>query len=200
MSPEHITALLLEYRYWVLIPLTFIEGPIIAFVAGTLASTGFFNLYFLGALFFVRDVGLDLVYYAIGHYGGKTRFAKRMLTRLHIDSEHLGHVRELWQTHPGKTMFVGKISYGVASAFIVVAGMVKMPLRQFVLWGSVVAVAQYGGLLLLGYFFGSAFGASIEKILHSIEYVLLGFAVVVGGYYIFTFYLREKFLKEDETL
>ena len=59
MSPDFITEILLQYRYWILIPLSLIEGPVVAFVAGTLAALGFFDIYFLAALFFVRDVGLD---------------------------------------------------------------------------------------------------------------------------------------------
>ena len=184
---SHTAQLILEYRYWILIPLSLLEGPIIAFIAGTFASIGYFNIWALAALFFVRDVGLDLVYYAIGHYGGGSAFVQKMLHKLRITPEHLGEVRILWERHPGKTMFIGKISYGIASAFIVVAGMVGMPLKKFIGWGSVVAVIQYGGLLFLGYFFGDAFGASIQKILSNIEYVLLGIAVVIAIYYVFTF-------------
>jgi membrane protein DedA with SNARE-associated domain len=195
---DAITQLILEYRYWILIPLTFIEGPIIAFIAGTMAAIGFFNIYLLALLFFVRDVGLDLVYYAIGYYGGRTRFAARMLKRLHITPEHLDEVSKLWQHHAGKTMFIGKLSYGIASAFIVVAGMVRMPLTMFLRWAVIVAVVQYGGLLLLGFFFGNAFGTTITQFLRHIEYLLLGIAVVIVGYYGFSWYLRGKFLKSDE--
>ena len=146
---DHTTQLIVEYRYWILVPLTFIEGPIVAFIAGTLASAGFFNIYILAVLFFVRDVGMDGVYYGIGYWGGRTKFAGKMLKKIGITPEHLNDVRELWKNHAGKTMFIGKISYGIASAFIVVAGMVKMPLKKFFGWGAVVAVAQYWSLLLV---------------------------------------------------
>src|SRR3989344_6752112 len=101
MSPDIITELILEYRYWILIPLTFIEGPVVAFVAGTFAAVGFFNMYFLAALFFVRDVGLDGVYYAIGHFGGRTAFAKRMLTKIGVTMDPLAQGRGLWTKRPG---------------------------------------------------------------------------------------------------
>ncbi|MES2203311.1 MAG: hypothetical protein V4474_03265 [Patescibacteria group bacterium] len=195
---SHTAQLILEYRYWILVPLTFLEGPIVAFIAGTLASVGYFDIWILAALFFVRDVGLDLVYYAIGHYGQQTRFVQKMLKKIRVTPEHLEDVRRLWEHHPGKTMFIGKISYGIASAFIVVAGMVGMPLKKFVGWGSLVAIVQYGGLLFVGYFFGAAFGSHIEVWLNNIEYVLLAVAVVVGGYYFFSYYMRGKFLKADE--
>jgi membrane protein DedA with SNARE-associated domain len=200
MSPDHIAQLILAYKYWILIPLTFIEGPIVAFVAGTLAAAGYFNLYFLAGLFFVRDVGLDGVYYAMGHFGGRTRWVKKMLARLKITDEHLEDVRRLWETHPGKTMFIGKLSYGIASAFVVVAGAVKMPLRTYFKWAVVVAVVQYWGLLLLGYFLGNAFGGTIEKILTNAQYLIAAAAVFFTGYYIFTFYLRDKFFKEEEQI
>lgn len=200
MSVESVTQLILEYRYWILIPLSFIEGPIVAFVAGTLAAVGYFNLYFLAALFFVRDVGLDGVYYALGYFGGRTAFAERMLTKIGITSNHLEKVRLLWAKRPGITMFIGKISYGIASAFIVVAGMVKMPLGKFFGYGSLVAIAQYGTLLFLGYFLGASFGGSIVPIINNVQYVIAFAAVIISGYYIVSWKMRAKFLKKDEEI
>lgn len=200
MSVDFITELILQYRYWILIPLSFIEGPVVAFVAGTLAAVGFFNLYFLAALFFVRDVGLDGVYYAIGHYGGRTAFAKRMLNKIGITTDHLEQVRVLWEKKPFWTMFIGKLSYGIASAFIVVAGTVKMPLRLFFKYGIIVAVLQYGVLLFAGYFLGASLGGSIVKIIENVQYVIAFAAIAISGYYLFSWYMRKKFLKEDREI
>jgi membrane protein DedA with SNARE-associated domain len=197
MSPDALTELLLQYRYWILIPLSLIEGPVIALIAGTLAAVGYFNIYFLAALFFVRDVGLDLVYYAIGHFGGRTRFAGKMLKKLGITPDHLTQVHDLWNRRPGMTMLIGKLSYGIASAFIVVAGMVKMSLRSFIFYGSMVAILQFWGLLAVGYFFGVSFGGNIIKVVENIQYVLLFAAIVMAAYYITTWRARAKFLKAD---
>jgi membrane protein DedA with SNARE-associated domain len=200
MSVESLTELILQYRYWILIPLSFIEGPLVAFVAGTLASVGYFNMYFLAALFFVRDVGLDGVYYAIGHFGGRTAFAKRMLTKIGVTDDHLEEVRLLWAKRPGWTMFIGKLSYGIASAFIVVAGMVKMPLGKFFAYGSLVAVLQYGVLLFLGFYIGESFGGSVATIISNVQYVIAAAAIAISGYYLFTWYMRSKFLKEEQEI
>ncbi|MFA6414990.1 MAG: hypothetical protein WC217_02230 [Candidatus Paceibacterota bacterium] len=200
MSIEFITEVILQYRYWILIPLSLIEGPVVAFVAGTLASVGFFDLYFLAALFFVRDVGLDGAYYATGYFGGRTAFAERMLARLGITDDHLEHVRLLWVKRPGMTMLIGKLSYGIASAFIVVAGMVKMPLKVFFKYGIIVAILEYGSLLLAGYFLGASFGGSVAKIISNVQYVIAFTALVITGYYLLTWYMRKKFLKEDKEI
>ena len=198
MSPDIITELILQYRYWILIPLTFIEGPVVAFVAGTLASAGVFNMYFLAILFFVRDVGLDVVYYAIGHFGGRTTFAKRMLTKIGVTEDHLEEVRVLWERRPGWTMFIGKLSYGIASAFIVVAGMVKMPFSLFLRYGILVAILQYGILLFAGYFLGESLGGSITHILSNVQYAIAAVALAISAYYIFSWYMRRKFLEEEK--
>lgn len=200
MSVDSITQLILQYRYWILIPLSLIEGPVVAFVAGTLAAVGYFNMYFLAVLFFVRDVGLDGAYYATGHFGGRTDFAKRMLNKIGITTDHLEQVRVLWEKKPFWTMFIGKLSYGIASAFIVVAGMVKMPLRTFFKYGSIVAVLQYGTLLFLGYFLGASLGGSIAKVIENVQYVIAFAAIAISGYYIFTWYMRKKFLKKDREI
>lgn len=197
MSPDAITGLILEYRYWILVPLTFIEGPVVAFVAGTLAAVGIFNVYFLAVLFFVRDVGLDAVYYAIGYFGGRTSFSEKMLGKIGITDDHLERVRGLWETRPGWTMFIGKLSYGIASAFIVVAGIVKMPLSQFFFYGSIVAVIQYGTLLLVGFFLGASLGGTVTHILSNMQYAVALVAIGISLYYIISWRMREKLLKED---
>src|ERR1035437_6174635 len=195
MSVDFITQLILQYRYWILIPLSFIEGPVVAFVAGTLAAVGVFDIYFLAVLFFVRDVGLDGVYYAIGHFGGHTKFAERMLTKLGITDDHLEKVRVLWVKRPFMTMFIGKLSYGIASAFIVVAGIVKMPLRIFFSYGILVAILEYGTLLLAGYFLGATLGGTAARIINNAQYVIGALGIALMIYYLFSWYMRGKFLK-----
>ncbi len=200
MPADFTTQIILEYRYWILIPLSLIEGPIVAFVAGTLASVGYFNLYFLAALFFVRDVGLDGMYYAIGYFGSKTAFAGRMLKKIGVTADHLERVRTLWGKRPGWTMFVGKISYGIAQAFIVVAGVVRMPLRLFFKWGSIIAIAQYGTLLLTGYFLGASFGGTAEKVIKNVQYIVAAATIALSAYYIMSWRARQKFLKEGQRM
>ena len=199
MSPDALTHLIIEYRYAILIPLSFVEGPIVAFFAGTLASLGYFNIYVLGAFFLVRDILVDLGCYALGRFLGKKAFIHRFLHRIHISEEDIASTRKLWHHHPGKTMFFSKLSYGVAAGFIVVAGMVEMPLNIFLLWGLLVAIMHYGTLLLLGYFFGVSFGGSIEAIFTNLQYVILGLVLIGTIYYFFKRYMSRRLRRaEDE--
>jgi len=200
MSADVITPLILHYKYWILVPLSFVEGPMIAFVAGTLAAAGLFNIYALALLFFVRDMGLDAVYYAMGFFGGRTVFAESMLAKIGITDDHLDQVREIWQKHPWATMFIGKLSYGIATAFIVVAGKIEMPLRLFFGYGFIVTLLQYGTLLMAGFFLGASFGGNAELIVRNVGYVAVAMAVVMTVYYYVTWKIRTKFLAKEKEI
>ena len=198
MTLADTTKLILEYRYAILLPLALIEGPIVAFVAGTLASLGYFNIYTLAIFFFVRDMAMDGLYYVLGYYGGRTSFVRRTLAKLHVTEEHLDGVRLLWEGHPLSTMFIGKLSYGVGSTFVVVAGIIKMRILTFFKYGAIVAITQYWSLLALGYFFGNSFGGKISNILQNMQYVIAVVGVVITIYYIFSWRMRRKLMAETQ--
>ena len=191
---------LIEYRWWVLVPLSLWESTLVAFLAGMLAAAGYFNIYALAAFFFARDIALDLCYYALGHYAGRWGFIHRMLAKIHVTEESMDSVRQAWELHPARTMFIGKLSYGLAQAFVIAAGTVGMSIRKFLGYGALAAVVQYGTLLLLGYFFGASSGGSIVSIIENVQYVLLGGSAVLIAYYGTAFYLRRRMLKEDDKL
>jgi membrane protein DedA with SNARE-associated domain len=198
MSPQDITHLIIQYRYWVLIPFAIIEGPIVAFIAGTLASLGYFNLIVLLILFFARDMIMDAFWYFLGYFGWQTAFAKRMLHKMNVRESHLDEVRVLWDEHPARTMFIGKLSYGIAAAFIVVAGMIKFSLREFFSYGALIAILQYFTLILLGYFFGNAFGGTLAGVVDNIQYAIVGAATILSAYYLLRWYIRKKFSSEQD--
>lgn len=194
---DGVTQLIIQYRYLILLPLSFVEGPIVAFFAGTLASAGYFNIYLLGIFFLIRDVLVDFLCYLFGRFLGKKEFTHRWLHRIHITEEDITKVRYMWNTHPGKTMFFSKLSYGVAAGFIIVAGMVEMPLKKFLGWGTLIAITHYGALLLLGYFFGASFG-SIANIVENIQYVIGGLIVLGTVYYFIKRSINRNMKKEEE--
>lgn len=191
--------LLLEYRYWILIPLTFIEGPIVGFIAGGLSYLGYFNPFFAFSLFIFRDIVVDALWYVAGSQAGRTRAAGWLLKKARITDEHLHAVRILWDTHGLRTMFVAKLSYGIAQIFLSVAGMVGMPFRRFFRYALIVALVEYGGLFVLGYMLGGAFG-SITGVLSNIQLVVAVLALVITAYYIFAHFMRRKAFEEERNI
>jgi membrane protein DedA with SNARE-associated domain len=191
---SHIAALLLEYRWFILVPLSFVESPVVAFISGTMASMGYFNIFVLGAFFFIKDLLLDGILYYVGHRGVKTAFVHRMLGRFNIEEAHFDEVRRQWESHPMRTMLVGKVSYGIALGFIVAAGAIQMSLKKFFGYGALAAILQYWTLLLLGYFFGTTF-ASLTGVVGSVQWVLGIGGLLVTVYYVGAWYLRNRVVK-----
>lgn len=192
--------LIVEYRYLILVPLSFVEGPIVAFFAGTLAAAGYFNVYALALFFLVRDIVVDLACYYLGFLGTNARWLKKVLAKMGVTEDHMDEVRALWQNNPGKTMFLSKLSYGVAAGFIVVAGLVRMDIKKFVGYGALIAAMHYGTLLVVGYFFGASFGGSIVGLLEKIPLVVGILATIVVAYYLFKRYMNKKLAEAEESV
>lgn len=187
-----VFALLHTYSYWILIPISLIEGPVVAFIAGTLAAAGYFDIYILALLFFISDMGKDGFYYTLGHFGTKTTLAQKFLGKIGVTESHFEEVRLVWEKHPLRTMFFGKLAYGIATGFIVLAGAIRMKLSTFFAYGAIVATLQYGVLLLLGFFFGSVLGGTITHLIQNIQYAIGGITLVAGLYYFTTWQIRRR--------
>lgn len=198
MTVAELTPLVLHYRYWIIIPISFIEGPIIAFVTGTLAKLGYFNPYIAFLIFFFRDVVLDSSFYFLGKYGGRTALAQKLLTKLGVGEQHLADVRVLWDEHGFRTMFFSKLSYGLSATFLVVAGMVDMAWSRFLYYAALVALAQYGILFVLGYYFANMLG-TVSNALDMIQYVVGGGLLAATIYYIFSKYMAKKLVAQEHT-
>ncbi len=191
------TQLLIEYRYWILIPLSLLEGPIVAFAAGTLAAAGYFNPYVLEVLFICRDLLTDLFYYYVGMFARTTRIVQWFLKKIGVTAEHLGKAQALWEHRPFSTMFLGKLSYGVAPSFFIVAGMVKMSLKKFIGYNASIASVQYGICLILGYEFGAVLGASFVALLDKIQIVIGALVIAFAVAYVIRHYGRKLLLREE---
>lgn len=197
MTFAQAVQLILEYRYWIIVPLSFIEGPIVAFIAGALALLGYFNPYGMFAFLLARDVTVDSCMYFIGKYGGQTRFAQKLLQKVRFTDNYLQDVRKLWDEHPLRTMFFSKLSYGLSATFLVVAGIVGMPFGVFFRYGFLVAVMQYGLLFILGYYVGQSFN-SFGNTLNDILFALGIISLFIIAYYVFTHIMRNKLIAQEK--
>ena len=193
MSFATLVHLIEVYRYWVFVPLAFAEGPIVSFVAGTLASVGYLNIPVAIAILFGRDLVVDSGCYFLGRYAEHWVFVRRLLLKIGVSDGAIEDVRRQWGEHGVRTMFVSKLSYGVAAAFLIVAGMVGVPFRKYLKFAVLVTVVQYGTLFFLGYYFGSRFG-SLYGILNNIQYVVGGIGIFAVLYYLLRSYLRRKLM------
>lgn len=197
MSVDSLVHLILEYRYLILIPLTFLEGPIVGFITGALSRIGYFDPFVAFWIFIIRDVLVDGLCYFLGRWGGNTALAQRFLKKVGVTPSHIHDVRKLWDKHPFRTMAISKLSYGIAQAFLVLSGVVGMPFKKFFWYALAVALVEYGGLFIGGYLLGGAFG-NFAGIISNLQWVVAILALVVSGYYIVGHFMRRKLEEEQK--
>src|SRR3989344_387799 len=196
MDLAAVILLLEQYRYFILFPIACFEGPMVAFVAGTLIPLGYFSPVPLFVVLVLADVIPDLASYFFGRWGKEKSLVEKVGPKLKITPERFELVRNLWHTHPFKTMAVTKFAYGLSTPLLISAGLAHLPLRTFWQYSAVLAAFQYSVLMGLGYFFGGYF-AAVESAFVRVEILIAAVAVVFAGYYLITRRVRSQFLKKD---
>jgi membrane protein DedA with SNARE-associated domain len=180
MPVESLTRILLTYRYWIVIPLSLIEGPIVAFATAGLAARGYFNPYVAFWFFVLKDVVVDGAYYYGGRLIAAGRISSRFMTNAHV-IRNIDRVRLQWEQHAWRTMAAGKLCWGLGPAVLTSGGIIRVPVSAFLIYASVVAVLQYATLFGLGYTVGQAFQA-VSALVRTVQIVMAG-AVVVALIY-----------------
>lgn len=180
---NNVVLWLLNYRYTVLFPILIIEGPIITIIAGFLSSQGIFNIWAVYGLAITGDVAGDIIYYALGRWGGR-RLIERWGRFFGLGIEKINGLERHFANHSGKTLIFGKLSHAIGGPILAAAGIVKMPLNKFVWFNFLATLPKSLLLLIIGYYFGEAY----KQINHYLNYATVWiFAVIflsVGLYYL----------------
>lgn len=175
--------------YLLLFFLTTAEGPISTVLAGTAVSLGLMHWLpaYLAAV--AGDLAGDLLHYAAGHWGGLP-FIERWGKYVGLQAKHVVALEKLFNGREGRALLLGKLAHGVGGAFLVAAGIVKMPLGKFFTWNTLGTLPKTLGLLLLGYYFAHA----ITQI-HSLLDLAATLTIIIGlggGFAWLYFYGRKK--------
>lgn len=131
----------------------FLPGDSLLFVVGTLAGSGFLNIWIsFFTLLFAAIIG-DTINYWIGHKIGPKVFSQEN-SRI-FKKAYLEKTREFYEKHGKKTIILARFAPIVRTFAPFVAGVGKMHYQTFLLYNIVGAVLWVTSLTLAGYFFGS---------------------------------------------
>lgn len=154
-SLDNIIILLSTYKYFLLLPIATVEGPIISVIAGFLCSTGILNIAITYLILIMGDMLGDTFYYSIGRWGGRP-FLRKWGHFFGLNETRLTKLDNHFKTHPGKTILIGK-TQAVGAFFLVSAGISKMSYPLFMWYNFVGTLVKSMILLLIGYFAGHAY-------------------------------------------
>lgn len=153
---EQLIFLLEKYGYFILLPIAVIEGPIITVIGAFLASLGFLNVFIVYGVVVAGDLVGDIIFYAIGRWGGRT-FLEKWGKYFGISLDDVSHLESHFEKQGGKTILFGKWTHFVGIAVLVAAGIAKTPFRRFLLINFLGSLPKSLAFLIIGYYFGQAY-------------------------------------------
>jgi membrane-associated protein len=131
----------------------FLPGDSLIVTAGLLAATtGVFNVFWLGCLLTVASVVGNTVGYGIGKTAGPRLFTRE--DSVLFNKKHLYRAHEFYERHGGKTIVIARFMPIVRTFVPVVAGMAAMDYRRYTLYNVLGGIGWIWGVLFIGYFLG----------------------------------------------
>jgi len=195
-SSKTLIKIIIAYRYPILLPLAFLEGPIISLAVGFLVYLGYFHFLPAYLVLLVGDIIPDIFYYYLGRFGNKRKLVQKYGTNSFI-AKNAEFIKRIWHEHGMKTMFVGKLAYGLSSPFLISAGLVNLPFKRFISYAIPVTIFQYAVIMAIGYYLGYSYNSAAEYI--SSAGIIISIIVILAVAIFFTQkYARKKISKIEE--
>jgi membrane protein DedA with SNARE-associated domain len=193
---NQIFDLLIEYRYFLLFPITIIEGPIITVMAGYLSHLGLFNIYAVYCIVVIGDLVGDIIYYLIGK-NGRLQIIDKWGHYFGIHRKNVLEMEKIFENHSFKTLFFGKFTFGIGGIIIIAAGAAKVPITKFIFYSIIGTLPKSFLLILAGTFIGSAY-LQISKYFDYTAIVSILLAIIIlAGYYFIQRYAKRYIKKES---
>ncbi len=150
----------------------FLPGDSLLFTAGLLASQSFFSIWYLTPIVILAAILGDSFGYWSGHYFGPKIFTKE--DSFFFRKRYVEQTRAFYDRHGKKTIILARFAPIVRTLAPILAGVGKMPYRQFLTYNVIGGVLWGGGITLLGYFLGAIFPAT-EKYL---SFIIIAIIIV----------------------
>jgi len=197
-SITEIFLILEQYKYWVIFPISVIEGPIITVLGGFLVSLGVLGMLPAYIILVIGDVAGDIMFYGIGKYSRTFSWINRFTRFLGYTEEREKSLQNHFETHPYKTFLLAKFSQGIGSTVQIAGGMTGFSLRKFTWISFIGTVPKAFFLMTLGYYMGGSY-TKIKEYLDSIALGVVS-AVLVGIIFIFVYRWLKYYFEPRKSL
>lgn len=175
----------------VMLPLSLVEGPIVALAAGAGAATHQINPLIAGLVLAFGAVFQDTVYYWLGRWAAASPRVRAFATRTRLVRDALQPLEAAWRNALFATLVSSKFAYGLYAPMLVTAGMARAPFARFLALSLAVSAMLLGAWFAAGYGLARAYGALGEE--HYAPYVVIG-AGVLGllGLFVIARHVRKR--------
>lgn len=194
-NPESIIKLGLPLLLFVIFAETglffgfFLPGDSLVFISGMLCAT---NPELLGVNIFVLIMLMSLsaiIGNMAGYYFGK-RVGARLYSRpdsFFFKRRHVNATQAFYERHGGKTLFLGRFLPVIRTFAPILAGVIKIDLKKFILYNITGAFCWIASFCGIGFFLGSRYPGVKDYL----GYIVIGLIVITAVPVALT-YFREK--------
>lgn len=184
----HLGPTLDHYGYLAVAALIFLEdfgvpvpGETILLAAAVYAGAGVLNPVLVGLIGLAAAVAGDNVGFGIGHIAERGVIVKYGRF-VFITHERLERAERFFEHHGGKVIVVARFVEGLRQANGIIAGLIGMPWRRFLVFNAIGAVLWVGCWLTIGVTAGSHITAIYHGITRYSLYAVIVAAVVLAIY------------------
>ena len=134
------------------------EGPVVMLTGGFLFSLGQLDFIPMYTALVLGDFTADIGWYAVGRFG-----TRRIITNyghyIGVTPEVLNKVEHKFKHYHEKILIISKLTMGLGFAFVVliVAGIVKVPFKNYVILNLLGGFVWTAFLIIIGFFFGNIY-------------------------------------------
>jgi membrane protein DedA with SNARE-associated domain len=180
-----------DLAYGVMIPLSLVEGPIVALGAGAGMATGQINPVFAGLILAFGATFQDTVYYWLGRWADSSPRVRAFATRTRLIRVALHPLEAAWRNALFATLLSAKFAYGLYGPMLVTAGMARTPFGRFLALSLAVSAVMLGAWFAAGYGLARAYGALGEE--HYAPFVVIGAGVLgLAGLFVIARHVRKR--------
>jgi len=199
---DAIIAVLTRYGYWVIFGTVFAEQiglPIpaipVLLAAGALVGTGHLSAALALALAGAASLAADTVWYAIGRRRGARVLG--LLCRVSLEPDScVSRTQRIFTRHGARSLLVAKFIPGFSTIAPPLSGVVRIPIRQFLVFTGLGGVLWAGAFLAVGWLFSRQLEIIAESAARFGSWTVALLGAMLGGYIAWKYIERQRFLRK----
>jgi membrane protein DedA with SNARE-associated domain len=162
-----------EFAYTsMMIPLSLVEGPVVALAAGAGMATHQINPLIAGLVLAFGAMFQDTAYYWLGRWANSSSKIRAFATRTRLIRNALQPLEAAWRNALFATLVSSKFAYGLYAPMLVTAGMARAPFGRFLALSLAVSAILLGAWFGAGYALARVYGALGEE--HYAPFIVIG--------------------------
>lgn len=172
----------------------FVYGEVFLLAGPILAGLGVLDIWAVTMVFYLGGIAGDTTSYFIGHrYGVSffTHFQQRPWLGKLFSEENYSRGLQFFQKHGKWSIFLARLSGPFSWITPALAGIFKVPYRQFALYNIPVVLLGIGEYIVIGYFFADNY----EIILHGAQKYTVVALLVLAVLVLLYWWLRKMWKK-----